>query len=87
MLNSETGAGVINKSRCNRGVGGIQKLRERKEHRPFCFRAFAANSSRETEKQKQKHQTWRRYDSGGDEGTSSGFGTCPGPMPALPLPG
>lgn len=87
MLNSEIGARAVKKSRCNPGVGGIQKLRERREHRAFCFRAFAANGSRETERQRQKHQTWRSYDSGGDEGTSSSFGTCPGLMPALPLPG
>lgn len=35
------------------GRGAAQRFMERKEHRPFCFRAFAANSSRETGRQKQ----------------------------------
>ena len=51
--------GCQHKSRSCHGTGGAQSLRERKEHWPFCFRAFAASSARETERQKQKHQTWR----------------------------
>ena len=51
--------GCKHKSRPRHGIGGAQRLRERKEHRPFGFRAFAAKSARETERQKQKHQTWR----------------------------
>lgn len=55
--------GYKHKCRRNPDIGGAQRVRERQEHRPFCFRAFAANSSRETEKQKRKHQTWRSYES------------------------
>lgn len=64
MLNTEASAGAYkHKGRHNPGIGGAQRLRERQEHRPFCFRAFAANSTREAERQKGKHQTWRSYES------------------------
>lgn len=41
--------GFKHTSRCSPGLGRGQGLRERREHRPFCFRALAASSSREAD--------------------------------------
>lgn len=63
MLNTEASAGAIDVSVDIILAWEGPRDSERQEHRPCCFGAFAANSIRETERQKQEHQTWRSYES------------------------